>query len=120
MIWATVKMILALGGILVLLFCLVRLFKRWEWGSGSPGTDGGSVLSSKLIALRTYLLVEIAGRFCPGSDFPADHLFGLKIENQEMVKKSLLPHDIRPSSCLGERLSYGRREGILLERGNEK
>lgn len=46
MIWATVKMILALGGILVLLFCLVRVFKRWEWGGEVRDRMEGSGFSA--------------------------------------------------------------------------
>jgi flagellar biogenesis protein FliO len=125
MIWATVKMILALGGILVLLFCLVRLFKRWEWGSGSPGTDGGiRVLSSKLIAPQKHIsLVEIAGEVLALGVTSQQITFLTKIENQEMVKKSLSPRDIRPQAPVwvkGLPFLWKKGKGTLLERGNEK
>jgi flagellar biogenesis protein FliO len=125
MIWATVKMILALGGILVLLFCLVRVFKRWEWGSGSPGPEGGiRVLSSKLIAPQKHIsLVEIAGEVLALGVTSQQITFLTKIENQEMVKKSLSPRDIRPQTpawVKGIPLLWKKGKGALLERGNEK
>ena len=125
MIWATVKMILALGGILALLFCLVRVFKRLEWGRGAPGPDGGiRVLSSKLIAPQKHIsLVEIAGEVLALGVTSQQITFLTKIENQEMVKKSLSPRDIRPQApawVKGLPLLWKKGKGTLLERGNEK
>ena len=125
MIWAAVKMILVLGGILVLLFCLVRMFKRWEWGSGSPGTEGGiRVLTSKLIAPQKHIsLVEIAGEVFALGVTSQQITFLTKIENLEMVKKSLSPRDIRPQApawVKGLPLFWKKERGSLLERGNEK
>jgi flagellar biogenesis protein FliO len=125
MIWATVKMILALGGILVLLFCLVRVFKRLEWGRGAPGPDGGiRVLSSKLIAPQKHIsLVEIAGEVLALGVTSQQITFLTKIENQEMVKKSLSPRDIRPQApawVKGLPLLWKKGKGALLERGNEE
>lgn len=125
MIWATVKMILALGGILVLLFCLVRLFKRWDWGSGSPGPDGGiRVLSSKLIAPQKHIsLVEIGGEILALGVTSQQITFLTKIENQEILRKSLSPRHIGPPTpawVKGLPLLWKRDRGALLEREHEK
>ncbi len=125
MFWAAVKMILALGGVLVLLFFLVRLFKRWEWGSGISGPDGGiRVLSSKLIAPQKHIsLVEIAGEILALGVTPQQITFLAKIENQEMVKRSLSPRDMGPQApawVKGLPLLRKREKGALLEMENEK
>jgi flagellar biogenesis protein FliO len=125
MIWATVKMILALGGILVLLFYLVRVFKRWEVGGGISGPEGGiRVLSSKLIAPQKHIsLVEIAGEILALGVTSQQITFLTKIENQEMVKRSLSSHEIKPQApawVKGIPLLWKREKGALLERENEK
>jgi flagellar biogenesis protein FliO len=125
MFWATMKMILALGGILVLLFGLMRMFKRWEWGSGSPGPDGGiRVLSSKLIAPQKHIsLVEIAGEILALGVTSQQITFLTKIENQEMLKKSLSPRNISPQTpawVKGLPFLWKKGKGNLLERQNEK
>jgi flagellar biogenesis protein FliO len=125
MIWATVKMVLALGGILVLLFFLVRLFKRWEGGSGISGPEGGiRVLSSKLIAPQKHIsLVEVAGEILALGVTSQQITFLTKIENQEMVRKSLSPRDISPQApawVKGFPLLFKRGKGALRERENEE
>ena len=114
MLWATLKMILALGGILALLFFLVRLFKRWEWGNGNPAPDGGiRVLTSKLIAPQKYVsLVEIGGELLALGVTPQQITFLTKVENKEMVKKSLAPGEFRP-----ETLSWMKGWPLLLKKG---
>jgi flagellar biogenesis protein FliO len=125
MIWAAVKMILVLGGILVLLFFLVRLFKRWEGGNAISGPDGGiRVLSSKLIAPQKHIsLVEIAGEILALGVTSQQITFLTKIDNQERVKRSLSPRDIGPQApawLKGLPLLWKREKGALLERENEK
>jgi len=113
MIWATLKMILGLGGVLILLLGLVRLLKRFRWGMTSPGPDAGiRVLTSKLIAPQKYVsLVEIGGEVLALGVTSQQITFLTKIENQEMVKKNLFPHEIRP-----EPLSWLRGVPLLLKR----
>ena len=116
MIWATLKMTLALGGVLVLLWGLVRLCKRVPWGGAGPGPDAGiRLLASKPIAPQKYIsLVEIGGEVLALGVTSQQITFLTKIENQEMVKKNLSPHEIRP-----ETLSWLRGVYLLLMRRKE-
>jgi flagellar biogenesis protein FliO len=125
MIWATLKMILALGGVLVLLWGLVRVFKRWPVGGTNPGADAGiRVLTSKPIAPQKYVsLVEIGGEVLALGVTSQQITFLTKIENQEMVKKNLSPHECRPETpswLRGVPLLLRRRKEALLERGHER
>jgi flagellar biogenesis protein FliO len=91
MIWAALKMALALGIVMTFLIFLVRMFKRWEGGRSGAGSDAGiRVLTSKLIAPQKYVsLVEIGGEVL-ALGVSAQHItFLTKIENKEMVKKNL-------------------------------
>ena len=116
MIGATLKMILALAGVLVLLWGLVRLFKRWPVGNMNAGADGGiRVLTTKLIAPQKYIsLVEIGGEVLALGVTSQQITFLTKIENQEMVKKNLAPHEIKP-----ETLSWLKGVPLLLKRRKE-
>ena len=91
MIWATVKMILALGIGLTLLFLLIRFTKRWDLARrSSPRKWGIRVLTSKPIAPQKYIsLVEIGGEVLALGVSEQQVTFLTKIENQEMVKESL-------------------------------
>jgi flagellar biogenesis protein FliO len=126
MIWATLKMILALGGVLVLLWGLVRVFKRVPWGGADPGPDAGiRVLTSKPIAPQKYIsLVEIGGEVLALGVTSQQITFLAKIENQEMVKKNLSSHhQIRPETLSwlrGVPFLLKREKGAILERGDEK
>jgi flagellar biogenesis protein FliO len=125
MLWATLKMILALGGVLALLWGLVRLFKRVPGGGTGPGPDAGiRVLTSKAIAPQKYVsLVEIGGEVLALGVTSQQITFLSKIENQEMVKRNLSPHEIRPeplSWLRGVPLLLKRRKEAILERDDEK
>jgi len=125
MIGATLKMILALAGVLVLLWGLVRLFKRWPVGNMNAGADGGiRVLTTKLIAPQKYIsLVEIGGEVLALGVTSQQITFLSKIENQEMVKKNLSSHEVRPevpSWLRGVPLVLRRRKEAILGRGHEK
>jgi len=125
MIGATLKMILALAGVLVLLWGLVRLFKRWPMGNPNAGGDGGiRVLTSKVIAPQKYIsLVEIGGEVLALGVTSQQITFLTKIENQEMVKKNLSSHEVRPevpSWLRGVPLVLRRRKEAILGRGHEK
>ena len=125
MIWATLKMILALGGVLVLLLGLVRLGKRSPWGGANSGPDAGiRVLTSKLIAPQKYVsLVEIGGEVLALGVTSQQITFLTKVENQEMVKKNLPHHEIGPETLSwlkGVPLLLKKRKEAILERGHEK
>ncbi len=125
MIWATLKMALAMGAVMAFLFFGGRLFKRLGWGRKNSGSDNGvRVLSSKLIAPQKYVsLVEIAGEVLALGVSAQQITFLAKIENKEMVKKSLSHPALRP-----EALSWFKAfpslqkkvQGEMPERGDEK
>jgi flagellar biogenesis protein FliO len=115
MIWAAFKMTLALGIILIFLFFLVRMFKRWEGGRRSAGSDTGiRVLTSKLIAPQKYVsLVEIGGEVLALGVSAQQITFLAKIENKETVKKSLSDPTSRP-----EAISWLKTFPLFQKRGN--
>lgn len=114
MIWATLQMTLALGAVIALLFFLVRMFKRLDWGQKNLGPDGGiRVLTSKLIAPQKYIsLVEIGGEVLALGVTAQQITFLTKIENKEMVKKSLSHAALRP-----EPLSWLKAFPLLQKKG---
>ncbi len=125
MLWATLKMILALGGVLILLWSLVRLFKRLPGGGNGPGPDASiRVLTSKAIAPQKFVsLVEVGGEVLALGVTSQQITFLTKIENQEMVKKNLSSHEIRPEALSwlkGVPHMLKRGKEAILERGDEK
>ena len=125
MIWATLKMILALGGVLVLLMGLVRLFRRSSWGGASSGADAGiRVLTSRMIAPQKYVsLVEIGGEVLALGVTSQQITFLTKVENQEMVKKNLPHQEIGPEALSwlrGVPLLLKKKKEAILEKAHEK
>ncbi len=100
MIWAILKMSLALGGVIVLLVLMVRLFKRWERVRGISGPDNGiRVLTSKLIAPQRYVsLVEIGGEVLALGVTPQQITFLTKVENREGILKSANRPGFKPEA----------------------
>jgi len=117
MIWAAIKMILALGGILAFLFLLVKGFKRMEGRRRNGGSGAGiRVLTSKLIAPQKYVsLVEIGGEVLALGVTNQQITFLAKIEDKELVKQSLSPHPLRP-----EAPSWLRNGSLLQKRVKEE
>ena len=100
MLWATLKMVLALGAVIALLVFLVRLFKRWQRVQGILGPDNGiRVLTTKLIAPQKYVsLVEIGGEVLALGVTPQQITFLTKVENKEMIQKSLTRPGFKPEA----------------------
>jgi flagellar biogenesis protein FliO len=113
MIWATLKMTLALGAVMTLLVLLVKVFKRWEGGRRVAGPDGGiRVLTSKLIGPQKYVsLVEIGGEVLALGVSAQQITFLTKIENKELVKRSLPNPGLKP-----ETLSLVKAFSLLQKR----
>lgn len=113
MIWATLKMTLALGAIMTLLVLLVRVFKRWEGSRRVAGPESGiRVLTSKLIAPQKYVsLVEIGGEVLALGVSAQQITFLTKIENKELVKRSLPNPGLKP-----ETLSLVKAFSLLQKR----
>lgn len=113
MLWATLKMVLALGVVIALLVFLVRLFKRWERVQGNLGPDNGiRVLTTKLIAPQKYVsLVEIGGEVLALGVSAQQITFLTKIENKELVKRSLPNPGLKP-----ETLSLVKAFSLLQKR----
>ena len=116
MLWATLKMTLALGIVIGLLYLLVRVFKRFPWGNRNPGSDTGiRVLTSKLIAPQKYVsLVEIGGEVLALGVSAQQITFLTKIENKEVLEKSLPNPPLKP-----EALSWLKAWPILQKKGKE-
>ena len=100
MLWAALKMFLALGAVLTLLIFLVRILKRWEGSHRTAGSDTGiRVLTSKLIAPQKYVsLVEIGGEVLALGVSAQQITFLTKIENHELVKRSLSHPGLKPEN----------------------
>jgi flagellar biogenesis protein FliO len=113
MIWATLKMILALGAVMALLVLLVKVFKLWEKGRRVAGPESGiRVLTSKLIAPQKYVsLVEIGGEILALGVSAQQITFLTKIENKELVKRSLPDPGLKP-----ETLSLVKAFSLLQKR----
>ncbi len=125
MIWAALKMALALGAVMGLLVFLVRIFKRWEGGHQITGSDTGiRVLTSKLIAPQKYVsLVEIGGEVLALGVSAQQITFLTKIENKEMVKKNLSNPGLKPEALSwlkGFPLFQKKGNGEMLESRDEK
>jgi flagellar biogenesis protein FliO len=115
MIWAALKMALALGAVMALLVFLVRMFKRLERGGRIAGSDTGiRVLTSRLIAPQKYVsLVEIGGEVLALGVSAQQITFLAKIENKEMVKKNLSNPALKP-----EALSWLKSFPLFQKKGN--
>ncbi len=115
MIWAALKMVLALGLILTFLILLLRMFKRWEGSRRDSGSDAGiRVLTSKLIGPQKYVsLVEIGGEVLALGVSAQQITFLTKIESQEVVKKSLSSPALRP-----EAISWLKAFPLFQKKGN--
>ncbi len=89
MIWAILKMMMALGGLLALLFLALRVVKRTR-GQGALATGGAiNVVASKLIAPQKYVaLVEIGSEILALGISPQNITFLTKIQNRELVKSA--------------------------------
>ena len=125
MLWTTVKMALALGGVIAFLVFLVRLFKRWERVQGNLGPDNGiRVLTSKLIAPQKYVsLVEIGGEVLALGVTPQQITFLTKVENKEMIQKSVSRPGFKPETIpwLKSLALFPRKErGEATGMGNER
>ena len=115
MIWAALKMALALGIIIAFLIFLVRMFKRLEGGRRGVGSDAGiRVLTSKLIAPQKYVsLVEIGGEVLALGVSAQQITFLTKIDNKEMVKKSPADPAFKP-----EAISWLKAFPFFQKKGN--
>jgi len=96
MIWAMIKMILALGIVCTVLFFLVRLLKRSGVVKRNFPLDSGiKLLATQLIAPQKYIsLVEIGGEVLALGVSESQITFLTKIENKEFLEKIM---DRRPA-----------------------
>jgi flagellar protein FliO/FliZ len=96
MIWAMIKMILALGIVCTVLFFLVRLLKRSGVAKRTFPLDSGiKLLATQLIAPQKYIsIVEIGGEVLALGISEAQITFLTKIENKEFLEKIM---DRRPA-----------------------
>ncbi len=125
MIWATLKMTLALGAVMALLALWVKVFKRWEGGRRVAGPESGiRVLTSKLIAPQKYVsLVEIEGEVLALGVTAQQITFLTKIENKELVKRNLPNPGLKPETLSWLKafsLLPKRLRGEALGNSNEK
>jgi flagellar biosynthetic protein FliO len=89
MIWATAKMMMALGGVLLLLFLAIRFVRRAGQGRGETGSDAGiRLLASRPIAPQKYVtLVEIGGEVLALGVCDAQITLLTRIENKEFIDR---------------------------------
>jgi flagellar biogenesis protein FliO len=89
MIWAIVKMILALGMVCTVLILLARALRRSGLARGNPPLDSGiRLLTTQLIAPHKYIsLVEIDGEVLALGISEAQITLLTKIENKEFLEK---------------------------------
>lgn len=89
MIWAALKMTLALGLVIAALAFLSRFSGKWKGRPGLGGFDGGiRVLTSKLIGPQKYVsLVEIGGEVLALGITAQQITFLTKIENKEWLSQ---------------------------------
>ncbi len=100
MIWAALKMIVALGTICISLFFLLRLLKRMDLIKRNIPSDWGiKILTSKLIAPQKYIsLVEIGGEVLALGISAQQITFLAKIEDKEKVQRDLPPPAVKTES----------------------
>ena len=88
MIWAIMKMVLALGIVCMVLFFMVRLLKRTGVKRRFSLDSGIRLLATQSIAPQKYIsLVEIGGEVLALGISEAQITFLTKIENKEFVEK---------------------------------
>ncbi|MBI5584051.1 MAG: flagellar biosynthetic protein FliO [Deltaproteobacteria bacterium] len=89
MAWAAIKMLLALGIVLGLLFFLLRLLKQTSWGRKERAGDFSiRVLTTQMIAPRKYIsLVEIGEEVLALGISEAQINVLTKIEHPELLQK---------------------------------
>ncbi|HSR10249.1 MAG TPA: flagellar biosynthetic protein FliO [Thermodesulfobacteriota bacterium] len=116
MIWATVKMILGLGSVILLLVFLSSALRRWGAGkSAAAGDCGIRLLTSKMIAPQKFVsVVEIAGEVLALGVSAQQVTFLTKIQNGESLKKHLAGSAFRPEpiSWLKSLMSGRRSAGV--------
>jgi flagellar biosynthetic protein FliO len=112
MIWAAVKMVLVLGGVLAILIPLVWLGRRMGAGRGDAHSDGQvRLLTTKPIAPRKYIsLVGIGEQILVLGISEAQITLLDKIENREFVEKIETQHAVRPGPfSILDHFSIGRK-----------
>lgn len=97
MVLATVKMVLALGGVCALLLILLRLSRRIAGARRSAAGDREiRLLTSRPIAPQKYIsLVEIGGEILALGVSPQQITFLTRIENKELLR------EVSPASLAG-------------------
>ncbi len=115
MIWAAVKMALALGLAIAALILLSRISRKWQGRQMFAGSDGGiRVLTSKLIAPQKYVsLVEIAGEILALGVSSQQVTFLTKIENREWVRNRLADGQFK-----AEGLPWSRAFSLFHKKGD--
>jgi flagellar biogenesis protein FliO len=99
MIWAIFKMMIALGGLLVVLYLALRIVKRTRGQQALQGGGGINLLASKLIAPQKYVaLVEIGSEILALGISPQNITFLTRIPNKEAVRGALGQPGIGPES----------------------
>jgi flagellar biogenesis protein FliO len=98
MMWAALKMALALGFVTAALVFLSRFLKKWQGAQALPGPEGGiRVLTSKAIAPQKYVsLVEIAGEVLALGVTAQQITFLSKIANPERVRTGAGDGQLKP------------------------
>ncbi len=128
MLWATLKMVLALKWVIALLVSLVRLFKRWQRVHGNMGPDNGiQGLTTKLIAPQKYVsLAEIGGEVLALGVKPQQITFLTKVENKTSTAGGIIVSRAASEFSIGKELTrqfplqpqaIGLSAGILLAMG---
>jgi flagellar biogenesis protein FliO len=99
MIWAIIKMVLALGIVCSALFFLTRLLKRNGLSKRILPLDSEiRLLTTQLIAPRKYIsLVEIGGEVLALGISETQITFLTKIENKEFVQRLVDTRSNRPA-----------------------
>jgi len=100
MIWAALKMALALGFVIAALALLSRFSRKWRTGQGLAGPDSGiRVLTSKMIGpQKSVSLVEVAGEVLALGVTAQQITFLTKIENKEWLSKRVADAQLKPEA----------------------
>jgi flagellar biogenesis protein FliO len=97
MMWTTVKMILALAGILGLLWGLTRVIRKQGAGSGAGSGTGIRLLAAQPIAPQKFIsLVEIGGEVFALAVSETQISLLTKIENRAFLEKIANHPGLRP------------------------
>jgi flagellar biogenesis protein FliO len=116
-IWTFLKIILAMGTGLGLLYVLTRFTKRLDLARRAPlGEKGIKVLTSKLIAPQKYVtLVEIGGEILALGVSAQQVTFLTKIENKEMIQESLPAPGIKPEPFSWFKFRPSRNKRVKIQ-----